>query len=110
MSMKPQDVVVLLKLAAHPDPSWNYASLAADLGLSASEVHAALRRSAESGLYVPERRSVNRRGLAEFLVHGLRYVFPAERGGSTRGVATAHAAAPLCSAHFRAGPDAPSVA
>lgn len=106
--MKPQDVVVLLKLAAHPDLEWNYAGLAVDLGMSASEVHASLGRSAEGGLYVSERRSVNRRGLAEFLVHGLRYVFPAERGGSTRGIATAHAAAPLA-AHFRPGAEAPPV-
>lgn len=108
MSLKPQDVVVLLKLAAHPELDWNYASLAVALGMSASEVHAALGRSAEGGLYVPERREVNRRGLAEFLVHGLRYVFPAVRGGTTRGLATAHAAAPLAR-HFRPGTEAPPV-
>ena len=33
--------------------------------------------------------------LEEFLVHGLKYAFPAERGTLTRGVATSYAAEPL---------------
>lgn len=38
---------------------------------------------------------MDRTSLAEFLVHGLRYVFPAESGGEARGVPTAWAAPPL---------------
>jgi len=33
--------------------------------------------------------------LQEFLIHGVKYAFPAERGELTRGIPTAHAAAPL---------------
>jgi hypothetical protein len=33
--------------------------------------------------------------LLEFLLHGVRYVFPAEKGSPTRGVPTSYAAAPL---------------
>lgn len=33
--------------------------------------------------------------LEEFLRHGLKYAFPAERGELTRGVATSYGAAPL---------------
>ena len=33
--------------------------------------------------------------LEEFLIHGLKYVFPAEPGPLSRGVPTAHSAAPL---------------
>ncbi len=33
--------------------------------------------------------------LEEFLVHGVKYSFPAERGSLTRGVPTAYAAPPL---------------
>jgi len=33
--------------------------------------------------------------LEEFLVHGLKYVFPAERGEMTRGVPTSYGASPL---------------
>src|SRR5262249_5021786 len=43
--------------------------------------------------------------LEEFLVHGLKYAFPAERGALTRGVATSYGAPPL-NAVLRA-PDEP---
>jgi hypothetical protein len=33
--------------------------------------------------------------IEEFLIHGIKYVFPAQRGGPTRGVPTSYAAEPL---------------
>lgn len=45
---------------------------------------------------------VNKSALLEFLIHGLRYVYPAERLGITRGVPTSYAAAPL-NAQFSIG-------
>lgn len=96
MSLKSQDVLVALKLAARPEVAWSYPRLAADLSMSASEVHASVRRATRSGLLQQdERHTPNRKALLEFLVHGLKYVFPVERGGLTRGMPTAHAAPPL---------------
>jgi hypothetical protein len=92
--LKPQDVVVLLKLSV-AGGEWSYPSLANALGMSASEVHSAIRRANDSGLMNLSAKRPNRQALVEFLVHGLRYVFPAERGGITRGLPTAHAAPPL---------------
>ena len=92
--LKPQDVLVLLKLAVTPG-EWSYPEIAAALGMSASEVHAAVKRAGESGLLSPASRRPNRKALLEFLVHGLRYVYPAKHGGVTRGTPTAHAAPPL---------------
>lgn len=92
--LKPQDVVVLLKLVGSGG-EWSYPSLAHALGMSASEVHAAMIRAAESGLLNAVTKRPNRQALLEFLVHGLRYVFPAKRGAVTRGLPTAHAAPPL---------------
>jgi hypothetical protein len=37
----------------------------------------------------------NRTAIDEFLIHGLKYSIPAERGEPTRGVPTAYAASPL---------------
>src|SRR6185312_6624972 len=74
--------------------------------LSASEAHAAVRRATASGLLDPQRR-VRKAALLEFLLHGIRYVFPAEWGGVTRGVPTSFAAPPL-HAHFAAS-DLPPV-
>jgi DNA-binding Lrp family transcriptional regulator len=94
MSLLPQDVLVALKLALEKErPA--YAQLAAELGLSPSQAHQSVRRAAESGLLVPGTLQVNRRALEEFLIHGLKYVFPARRGPLARGVPTAHSAPPL---------------
>jgi hypothetical protein len=108
VSIKPQDVLVLLRLAARPETDWSYPKLAADLAMSASEVHASVRRAAHAGLFVEAKRAVNRHALLEFLVHAVKYVFPAERGGVTRGLPTSYAAAPL-RAHFRSSGELPPV-
>ena len=57
----------------------------------------ALRRCADAGLVHVEgsKKRVNRTALMEFLSHGLRYVFPPERGSMVRGIPTAAAAEPL---------------
>jgi predicted transcriptional regulator len=52
MNLKPQDVFVLLKLATLAGEDWSYASLALSLGMSASEVHASLKRSMQAGLAI----------------------------------------------------------
>jgi hypothetical protein len=108
VALKPQDVLVLLKLATHPGSEWSYPKLALDLAMSASEVHASIRRASRAGLFQEDTRSVNRQALLELLVHAVKYVFPAERSGVTRGVPTSHAAAPL-RAHFRANAELPPV-
>src|SRR5438046_106915 len=92
--LKPQDLLVLLKLALHRKQQWTYASLAVALAMSPSEVHAAVGRARQLGLLRDE-WSPNRDRLLEFLMHGARYVFPAEHGAVTRGIPTAHAAPPL---------------
>ncbi len=50
----------------------------------------------------------NKAALEEFLIHGLKYAFPPERGELTRGMPTAHAAEPLKS-RISAGDDPPPV-
>ncbi len=97
MVLKPQDVFVVLKIVAAGSQRPPYAQLAGELQMSASEVHACVRRAAACHLlHGPDLR--NRPNLAaveEFLVHGLQYVFPAERGELTRGTPTSYAADPL---------------
>ena len=39
---------------------------------------------------------LNLSALEEFLIHGVKYAFPAARGGITRGMPTSYAAEPLC--------------
>lgn len=92
--LKPQDVVVLVHLAGKQETKTNQ-QLSFDLGISASEVHHALRRAGESSLYDNLTKTVRTDALLEFLCHGLRYVYPAKRLPSSRGVATGASAEPL---------------
>jgi DNA-binding Lrp family transcriptional regulator len=91
MFTKPQDVVVALKLALG-DSFSSYAELGQALGLSASEVHAAVRRLADARLVDPDTKQVKREALRDFLVHGVPYAFPATPKEITRGMPTAWAA------------------
>ena len=47
------------------------------------------------GILSPARRKVIRSALLEFLVHGLKYVFPIATGAISRGMPTGYAANPL---------------
>ena len=92
--LKPQDILVLLKLATEA-PSWTFDSLARELGLSASAVHRSLQRAEEADLYEGKRRKLKPVQLLEFLSHGVQYVYPAEWRGEARGRPTAWGAPPL---------------
>jgi hypothetical protein len=97
MNLKPQDVVVALKLCAYPDTRPAMSVIANDLSLSPSEVHGAIRRLRASRLLhgpnLKDRPNIS--ALEEFLIHGLKYAFPAEHGEVTRGIPTSYAAEPL---------------
>ncbi len=93
--LKPQDIMTLLKVHLWQNSNWTYSILAESLGMSASEVHAALKRGHASGLYDSDNRQVNKQPLLEFLVHGLPYAFYATPGVIARGLPTAHSAEPL---------------
>jgi hypothetical protein len=93
--LKPQDILVTLKLAAHADRRWTYDTLASELGMSPSGVFAAVSRADTCGLMQAKGRRVIRAALLEFLVHGVRYVFPAQRGRRSRGMRTGTFADPL---------------
>lgn len=67
-------------------------ALAAETGISKSQVSLALQRCLDVGLMRKDRKTgvprANTRALRDFIVHGLRYVFPARPGEITRGIAT----------------------
>ena len=97
MILKPQDILVLLKLVAIGRNDWSYNRLAVELGMSPSEVHSALKRALTASLALQKADKITPyiRNLEEFLVHGIRFAFVPERGEMTRGLPTAYAAAPL---------------
>lgn len=106
--MLSQDVLVLVKLVSYGGQRPPMAQVASDLGLSPSQVHASLKRLERSRLIAPSTNTPQLRAVEEFLIHGVKYAFPAIRGEATRGTPTAHAAPPL-SAVIAVGEDLPPV-
>ena len=97
MMLKPQDVVILLKLVTIEKENWSFSSLSTALYMSPSETHAGIHRTIAAKLAVKmtDRIKPVIRNLEEFLLHGLRYVFVPDRGEITRGMPTLHAGPPL---------------
>jgi len=94
-SMKPQDVVVLLKVIALSNDNWHQIPIANSLKMSQSEVSQSVARSKYSGLLDGTGKKVMKQALFDFLQYGLAVVFPARPGAVVRGVPTAHSTAPL---------------
>lgn len=88
--MRPQDVVILLKVLGLENKPWQYRDLAAALSLSVSEISESLNRSHMAGLIGEDKRTVYRQSLMEFIRYGLHYVFPQVPGSMVTGIATAH--------------------
>lgn len=110
MDLKPQDLLVLLKVAAHPPQRSTYAALGEALAMSASEAHASVKRAVASGLAVAPARgewSPVRPNLLELVLHGARYIWPAMPGPVKRGVPTAFGVEPLASKLTAASGEAP---
>jgi hypothetical protein len=97
MALKPQDVYVALKIVAAKSRRAPYSQLAMELVMSPSEVHASVKRAQLAHLlHGPKLQNrPNLAALEEFLIHGLKYAFPSERGELTRGIPTSYAAEPL---------------
>jgi hypothetical protein len=112
--LKPQDVVLLLKLLAHPEHlKWSQAHMAMHLCVSVSEINAGIKRLISAGLLqIAHPVLVNLAGIEkrmqskqqmdrlyqpvleackEFIISGVKYMFPAQLGEMTAGVVTSYA-------------------
>jgi hypothetical protein len=105
--LKPQDIVILLKILSTKILSQdNYETLpqnrlATLLCMSASEVNAGIKRLILSGLLSPvisndRMKKVvymsNKKACEECLISGVKYFFPVKLGAYSRGIATSYAA------------------
>ena len=93
--MRPQDVVVLLKLLIEENQSWTQISLAKSLFMSQSEISESLSRSRYARLLYNKGRQVARQQFMDLLQYGVPFVFPQQTGAVVRGIPTAHSALPL---------------
>lgn len=98
----------LLSLDNEADPArYSVRAIADETGISKSQVSLALQRCLEVGLARKDRRTgvprANTKALFDFIVHGLRYVFPARPGEITRGIGTSFSAPDLERRLFSSG-------
>jgi biotin operon repressor len=122
--MKSQDIVILLKLVslheqekergvealrseARGEDPFSVRNLESTLGISKTEVNASINRSLTSGIAIRDRDTgrakPSRKNLLNFIVYGLKFVFPAKPGAMQRGIPTAFAAPVLKDALISAG-------
>lgn len=95
--LKSQDCLILLKLLADQDKVWSQRELSKELMISLSEINSGIKRLIVAGLlrktqgaqFVPILAAAE-----EFIISGLKYIFPTKLGEYTRGIPTA-VAAPL---------------
>lgn len=93
--MRPQDIVVLARMLIPSEGRPLNVQIARDLSMSPSEVGQSLERSRRAGMWDPQKHSPMRHAVLEFLLYGVKYVFPAVLGAVSRGLPTAHSAPPL---------------
>ena len=67
LGMRPQDIVILLKIIVLAEKDWLNKDLAQSLFISGSEIGESLARSEVAGLIDFTKKRVNRQGLFEFL-------------------------------------------
>lgn len=93
--MRPHDIVILLKMITLGGKKISIEEMADCLNTSISEVSRAMDRNVIADLVSSDKARVNKLALRDFLIYGLKYVFPPQLGSSTRGVPTAHSAPPV---------------
>lgn len=90
LSLKPQDLVVALKIAVNGRREFLLTTLGAELGLVVSAIHGCIGRCEQARLLSRAAGGIRavRPALLEFVIHGARYAYPAVQGTLTRGMAT----------------------
>lgn len=102
--MRPQDIVVLIKIISLKQTDWKNIDIANAVLISPSEVSEALNRCKIAGLIDSKKKEVNIDSFIEFLIYGLKYVFPVQPGSIVKGIPTAHSASPI-KEHISSGSD-----
>ncbi|MCH7396783.1 hypothetical protein MM236_02235 [Belliella sp. DSM 107340] len=90
----------MLKIVALKHDDWYNADLAQPLKISPSEISEALNRCKIAGLIDSKKRKANINSFIEFLIYGLRYVFPTQPGSIVKGIPTAHSESPIKEPNF----------
>ena len=109
LALKPQDLVVILKVAVNPERAFTLTELSSELTMALSAVHGSVTRSEQARLLSRSAGSTRamKSSVHEFVVHGAKYCFPGTLGSLTRGMPTGAAGPVLRSSFESLGPLAP---
>lgn len=99
MNLKPQDVLILLKLLLKNGERWIYDDLERELHISRSQISNSIKRAEYAALYNANKKRPIISALRNFIVHGVPYAFPVKPGAVVRGIPTAYAS-PFMSQHI----------
>jgi hypothetical protein len=88
--LKPQDLVVALKVAINGRREFLLTTLGVELGMVVSAIHGSIGRCEQARLLSRAAGGIRpiKSALLEFVIHGARYAYPAVQGSLTRGMAT----------------------
>lgn len=91
LSLKPQDLVVAIKIVVNRNRNFTLSELAMELNMAVSAVHGSIKRNEQARLISRSSGSIRaiRSAVHEFVVHGAKYAFPGTLGPLARGVPTA---------------------
>jgi hypothetical protein len=91
LTLKPQDLVVAVKVAVNRNRSFLLADLSRELFIALSLIHGSVRRAEQARLLSRASGSIRSipANLKEFVIHGAKYCFPGQLGSLTRGIPTA---------------------
>jgi hypothetical protein len=103
--MKPQDVIVMIKIHLWNQGRWKIVPLAESIYISKTETQQAIQRLKKSALFDSSLECIKKSCMEEFLIHGLKYCFPPEIGPTTRGLPTAHSSPYLADEIVSTGQD-----
>lgn len=95
--MRPHDIPILMKIAVKQSESqiavifndWLMKDLAHEMYISASEISESLNRSAIAELISRDKQTLLKENIYNFVVHGMRFVFPQKPGRLAKGIPTA---------------------
>jgi hypothetical protein len=90
-TLKPQDIVVAVKIAVSHGERFTYVAAARQIGLAPSRIHSSVQMLIKARLASGNSKdgvSVSSARLADVIIFGVPYFFPPVVGGPTRGMAT----------------------
>jgi hypothetical protein len=102
--LRPQDIVLLVKLLILDSEDWRMVDVADALYLSQGEVSKSLARLRDAGLLSSNKKQALNGAALEVLIHGVKYFFPVKPGPLGKGVKTSHSG-PVLDRRIRSSSD-----